>query len=136
MVFTKFYENESDRFKVTAFGNKTKTYNSTFDLEGSKIPYDEDVKLFGETIDFKLYFNKHISQISKKASKQLNILYVLANISNNLLKTHGPTTTVSRHITVGLQFCRFFWMNGKHSTCCFSSLHFTAVFNFLESTCT
>ena len=71
-----------DKFQAIAIGNKTHKQNIVFDLNGSKINCDDEVKLLGITIDFKLDFNKHISNIcKKKAARQLN---VLKRIGSNL----------------------------------------------------
>ena len=60
-----------DKFQAIAIGNKTHKQNIVFDLNGSKINCNDEVKLLGITIDFKLDFNKHISKICKKAARQL-----------------------------------------------------------------
>ena len=62
---------------------KTKDKNVTFNLEGNQIKCESEVKLSGVTIDSKLKFNEHISNICKKASRQLN---VLKGIGKNLTK--------------------------------------------------
>jgi hypothetical protein len=43
-------------------------------LEGNEIECETEVKLLSVTIDFKLNFNEHTSNICKKASRQLNVL--------------------------------------------------------------
>ena len=43
----------------------------TFNLEGNQIKCETEVKLLGVAIAFKLNFNEHISNICKKASRQL-----------------------------------------------------------------
>ena len=60
-----------DKFQAIAIGNKTHKQNIVFDLNGSKINCNDEVKLLGITINFKLDFNKHISKICKKAARQL-----------------------------------------------------------------
>jgi hypothetical protein len=45
-----------------------------FNLNGINLSCEDEVKLLGVTIDFKLNFNTHISNICKKAAKQLNAL--------------------------------------------------------------
>ena len=79
-AFNKMQANP-DKFQSIAIGNKTHKQNIVFDLNGSKINCDDEVKLLGITIDFKLDFNKHISNICKKAARQLN---VLKRIGSNL----------------------------------------------------
>jgi hypothetical protein len=48
--------------------------NIVLDLAGNQIKCEKEVKLLGVTIDFELKFNSHISNICKKASRQLNVL--------------------------------------------------------------
>jgi hypothetical protein len=45
-----------------------------FNLNGINLSCEDEVKLLGVTIDFKLNFNTHISNICKKAARQLNVL--------------------------------------------------------------
>jgi len=59
--------------QAIAVGKKTKDKNLTFNLEGNQIECESEVILLGVTIDFKLNFNEHISNICKKASRQLNV---------------------------------------------------------------
>jgi uncharacterized protein YpmS len=47
-----------------------------FTIDGNKIECESEVKLLGVTIDFQLNFNEHVSNICKKASRQLNVLKV------------------------------------------------------------
>ena len=63
-----------DKFQAIALGKKSKDHNLTFNVNGSNIPCDDDVKLLGVIIDFRLKFDIHISNICKKASRQLNVL--------------------------------------------------------------
>ena len=72
-----------EKFQAIAVGKKTKDINVTFNLEGNQIKCESEVKLSGVTIDSKLKFNEHISNICKKASRQLN---VLKGIGKNLTK--------------------------------------------------
>jgi hypothetical protein len=50
---------------------------SDFDkvLSSAYLSCEDEVKLLGVTIDFKLNFNAHISNICKKAARQLNVLF-------------------------------------------------------------
>jgi hypothetical protein len=43
-----------------------------FNLNGINLSCEDEVKLLGVAIDFKLNFNTHISNICKKAARQLN----------------------------------------------------------------
>jgi hypothetical protein len=48
-----------------------KTHNN---LNGNIIKTEDEVKLLGVTIDYELKFNSHITNICRKASRQLNVL--------------------------------------------------------------
>ena len=64
-----------DKFQGIAIGQKSKNENLTFNLgRDCVIDCDEEVKLLGVTIDFKLIFDIHISYICKKTSKQFGVL--------------------------------------------------------------
>jgi hypothetical protein len=52
-------------------------------LEGIEIECETEVQLLGVTIDFKLNFNEHISNICKKASRQLNVFRNAKQEDNN-----------------------------------------------------
>ena len=73
-----------DKFQGSVIGQKSKNENLTFNLGGDCIiNCDEVIKLLGVTIYFKLKFDIHISNICKKASKQLS---VLKRIGKNICK--------------------------------------------------
>ena len=57
-------------------GKKKRTYESspTFRFRSIEITCDEKFKLLGVDIDFKLSFENDISNLCKKAAKQLNVL--------------------------------------------------------------
>jgi hypothetical protein len=63
-----------DKFQAIAIGKKTNKHKLTFNLNGNNITCEDNVKLIGVAIDSDLNFNNHISEICKKASRQLNIL--------------------------------------------------------------
>jgi len=63
-----------DKFQAMAVGNKAQNENITFDIGNNTIKCEPEVKLLGVTIDFQLNFHTHVSNICKKASRQLNSL--------------------------------------------------------------
>lgn len=85
MVLHKPNESKPWKFQAIAVGKekKAKDKNLTFNLKGNQIKCETEVKLLDVTIDFKLNFNDHISNICKKASIELN---VLKRIGKNLTK--------------------------------------------------
>jgi hypothetical protein len=94
-----------EKFQAIAVGKKTKGKNLTFNLEGNQIKCETEVKVLGVTIDFKLNFNEHISNICKKASRQLN---VLKRIGKNLTKL-GKLTIYYSFIMSNFYFCPLVW---------------------------
>ena len=54
--------------------DQTNTCGVNLDFQGHSIKSEETVKLLGVTLDFKLNFDPHISNICKKAAAQLNVL--------------------------------------------------------------
>ena len=54
--------------------NRTNTSGEQININGKKIKSEETVKLLGVTLDYKLDFDPHISNLCKKAAAQLNVL--------------------------------------------------------------
>ena len=63
-----------DKFQAIAIGKKANSLNLTFDLGGTVLECEKEVKLLGVTIDFMLDFNIHITNMCRKAARQLNVL--------------------------------------------------------------
>ena len=61
-------------FQATGVGKRTHEKSPTFKFGSIEITCDEEVKLLGVDIDFKLSFENHISILCKKEAKQLNVL--------------------------------------------------------------
>jgi hypothetical protein len=51
----------SEKFQAISPGKKTHDKNIIFNLDGISIVCDDEVKMLGVTIDFKLNFNSHIT---------------------------------------------------------------------------
>ena len=47
---------------------------------GSEIKCEDSVKLLGVTFDFMLNFETHVSDICRKATRQINVLLPMASI--------------------------------------------------------
>lgn len=94
-----------DKFQAISIGDKTKKLNLSFNLDDNIISCDEDVKLLGVTLDFKLNFNKQVSELCKKASKQLN---VLKRIGKHLCKL-GRLTVYHSFILSNFSYCPLTW---------------------------
>ncbi|XP_071123309.1 uncharacterized protein [Mytilus edulis] len=94
-----------DKFQAIAVGNKSKSGNIKFNLDGNEILCDTEVKLLGVTIDYQLKFKTHISDICKKASRQLN---VLKRIGKHLSKL-GRLTIYHSYIMSNFNYCPVVW---------------------------
>ena len=94
-----------DKFQAIAIGPKTNKHNLSFDLKGNKITCEENVKLLGITVDSHLNFDKHISEICKKASQQLNILKRIGKYLNRL----GRLTIYYSFILSNFNYCPVTW---------------------------
>lgn len=94
-----------DKFQAIAIGKKTKIHNLTFDLNGIRISCEENVKLLGVTIDFELNFDTHITELCKKASRQLNILKRIGKYLNRLCRL----TIYHTFILSNFNYCPVIW---------------------------
>ena len=94
-----------EKFQAISIGKKTHTQNITFNLNGFNIKCDDEVKLLGVTIDFKLDFNTHISNICKKAARQLNVLKRIGTHLTRLSKL----TIYHSFIMSNLSYCPLTW---------------------------
>ena len=102
--FNKMQANP-EKFQAIAIGPKTHSQNITFNLNNNTIKCDDEVKLLGITIDFKLNFNNHISNICKKAARQLNVLKRIGTHLNKLSKL----TIYHSFILSNLSYCPLAW---------------------------
>jgi hypothetical protein len=88
-----------------AIGKKSFDHKIVFELKGNRIESENDVKLLGVTIDYELKFDKHISDICKKASRQLNVLKRIGKYLNKL----GRLTIYYSFILSNLNYCPITW---------------------------
>ena len=94
-----------DKFQAIAIGKKNKSQNLSFNLNGNKIVCEDNVKLLGVTIDSDLNFDNHISEMCKKASRQLNILKRIGKYMNRL----GRLTSYYSFILSNFNYCPVIW---------------------------
>ena len=104
-----------EKIQAMAIGDDTHKHNITLNLNGCYISCDDEVKLLGVTIDFKLNFNTHIANICKKAAHQLNVLKRIGQHLNKLAKM----TIYHSFIMSNLSYCPLTWhfcseRNSKH----------------------
>ena len=75
-----------DKFQAIAIGKNTLSKKISFNLNGNIIKTEDEVKLCGVTIDYELKFNSCITNICRKASRQLNVLKRMGKYLNRLGK--------------------------------------------------
>ena len=63
-----------DKFQAIMLGKNGHDNCTSLTICGSEIKCEDSVKLLGVTIDFKLNFEIHISNICRKAARQINVL--------------------------------------------------------------
>ena len=86
-------------------GKRTHSENICFNLGENIVNCEDSVKLLGVTIDFKLDFDEHISNVCKKASRQLN---VLKRIGGHLCKL-GKLNVYYYFIMSKFNYCPLTW---------------------------
>ena len=102
-----------EKFQAISVGKKTHDKNVMFNLNGINLSCEDEVKLLGVTIDFKLNFNTHIFNICKKAARQLNALKRIGKHLNCL----GKLTIYYSFIMSNFSYCPLTWhFCGEQST--------------------
>ena len=74
-------------------------------IKGNSIVCQSNVKLLGINIDSKLSFNHHVSEVSKKAGKQINAVMRLCN----LLDTDVKEAIYKSFIRSNFDYCPVVW---------------------------
>ena len=69
-----------DKFQCIVFGKADNI--GTFEINGNQIEAESSVKLLGMCIDNKLNFNDHVTEISRKAGRQVQVLARLSRVLN------------------------------------------------------
>ena len=94
-----------DKFQAMAIGKKTFSEEISFNFGSVTIRPDNEIKLLGVDIDYRLNFNSHIANICKKASRQLN---VLKRIGKYLCKL-SKLSIYHSFILSNLNYCPLAW---------------------------
>ena len=94
-----------NKFQAIGVGKRIHEISLTFKFGTIEITRDEEVKLLGVDIDFKLSFENHISNVCKKAAKQLN---VLKRIGKNLSRLN-KLSIFHTFILSNFNFCPLTW---------------------------
>ena len=89
-----------DKFQEIAIGKNTQSKNISFNLNGNIIK-----KLLGVTIDYESKFTSRITNICRKASRQLNVLKRMGKYLNRL----GKLTIYHTFILSNFNYCPVIW---------------------------
>lgn len=94
-----------DKFQAIALGKKTHDQEIVFDIDGALIHCEDEVNLLGVTFDFLLKSNTRVTNISKKASRQLNVMKRLGHCLNKLAKV----TMYHSFVLSNFNYCPLTW---------------------------
>ena len=67
-------EANPEKCQGIAVGKKAHALKPTFNIQGADIECTDDGKVLGVTVDYRMNFDKHISNLCKKAARQINVL--------------------------------------------------------------
>ena len=94
-----------DKFQAIAVGRGAHDRLESLTINNTTIHCEESVKLLGIDIDFMLNFNKHISNLCKKAATQLDILLRLSKF----LKPENKLLIYKSFIKSNFNYCPLVW---------------------------
>ena len=77
----------------------------SFDIGGTLLECESEVKLLGVTIDYMLDFNSHITNICRKAARQLNVLKRIGHMLNHVSKL----TIYYSFVMSNFSYCPLVW---------------------------
>ena len=93
------------KFRIICIGKKSHDNIKSFTIEDTDFTCDDNVTLLGINIDFMLKFDDHVSDICRKASKQL---VVLKRIGRFLTK-QGKMVIYNSFIASNFSYCPLAW---------------------------
>ena len=90
---------------MITFGPKTKSKELNIKMMHSTIENNPEIKLLGVTIDDQLTFKTHVSNVCKKASKQVGVISRLRNLIPTKAKVQIYKSAILPHLT----YCQSVW---------------------------
>ena len=78
MFFINFTKANPTKFQAIFIGKRAGDNITSFNIDLAEIKCEDNVTLLGINIDFILRFDDHVSQICKRASKQLAVLKLIS----------------------------------------------------------
>lgn len=100
-----FMKANPDKFQAICIGKITHDHIDSFQIGQASIKCDDSVTLLGINIDYMLKFDEHVSEICKKASKQLAVLKRIGNF----LSKQGKLAIYNSFIASNFSYCPLAW---------------------------
>ena len=100
-----FMKANPDKFQAICIGQKTHDNIDSFQIGQTTIKCDDNATLLGINIDYLLKFDAHVSEICKKASKQLAVLKRLGRF----LTKQGKLVIYNSFIASNFSYCPLAW---------------------------
>ena len=94
-----------DKFHAICLGHKAANNIKSFKISNTEIKCDENVTLLGVNIDYQLKFDDHVSDICKKASRQLAVLKRIGKF----LTKQGRMIIYNSFILSNFNYCPIVW---------------------------
>ena len=93
------------KFQAICIGKNAHENIASFKVDSVEIKCEENVTLLGVNIDFMLSFDDHVTDLGKKASKQLAVLKRLGRF----LTKQGKLTIYNSFIVSNFNYCPLAW---------------------------
>ena len=100
-----FMKANPDKFQAICVGKQVHANIDSFQIGNTNIKCEDNVTLLGVNIDFMLKFDDHVSDICKKASKQLAVLKRLGRF----LTKQGKLVIYNSFIASNFSYCPLAW---------------------------
>ena len=100
-----FMKANPEKFQAICIGKNTHDNIDSFQVGQTNIKCDDNVTLLGVNLDFMLKFDAHVSEICKKASKQLAVLKRLGRF----LTKQGKLVIYNSFIASNFSYCPLAW---------------------------
>ena len=89
------------KFQAVCIGKRAHDDITPLKIDSAEIKCEDNVTLLGVNIDFMLRFDDHVSQVCKRASKQLAVLKRIGRV----LTKQGKMTTYNSFIVSNFNYC-------------------------------
>ena len=105
VFFINFIKANQTNFQAICIGKRAQDDITSFNIDSAEMKCEDNVTLLGINIDFMLRFDDHVSQICKRASKQLAVLKRIGRF----LTKQGTMTIYNSFIVSNFNYCPLAW---------------------------